>query len=126
MQDIELNHGGLYVSGSSRRSKGWLVGPRAAGSGDGPVDPNLNLPFTEPPKGSMGVPEFDVSADGSKLVAIGSFSKVAGLDRVQIAMLDVGVTPAVVDPWQTTDYPVFAPGTTTTWCSDSFKRTCGR
>ena len=62
----------------------------------GNVDANLNLPFTNPPRGSLGVPEIDVSPDGSKLVAIGSFGQVGGLSRIQIAMLDLSTTPATV------------------------------
>ena len=121
VQDIELNNGWLYVSGKFTQIGGLArSGLARLDPTTGAVDPNLDLPFTDPLIGTLGVPEFDVSSDGSKLVAIGSFSKVAGLDRLQIAMLDVGVTPAVVDPWQTTDYPVFVSGTTTTWCSASF------
>ena len=121
IQDIELNNGWLYVSGKFSQIGGLArSGLARLDPTTGAADPNLDLPFTDPLNGTPGVPEFDVSSDGSKLVAIGSFSKVAGLDRLQIAMLDVGVTPAVVDPWQTTDYPVFVSGTTTTWCSASF------
>jgi hypothetical protein len=121
VQDLVLRGGWLYVAGkfttikSTARSGLARLDPQT-----GAVDPNLNLPFTDPLRGTLGVPEIDVSPDGSTLVAIGSFSKVAGLDRIQIAMLDVGSTPAAVSSWQTDVYPLFVPGTTTTWCSSSF------
>lgn len=121
VQDLVFRSGALYVSGKFTKIKNIARSGLARLNPDtGSVDPDLDLPFTDPLRGSLGVPEFDVSPDGSTLVAIGSFSKVAGLDRVQIAMLDVGVTPAVVSTWQTADYPVYIPNTTTTWCSSSF------
>lgn len=121
VQDLVYRNGSLYVSGKFTQIKSVArSGLARLDPNTGAVDVNLNLPFTDPLRGSLGVPEIDVSPDGSKLVAIGSFSKVAGLDRVQIAMLDVGVTPAVVSTWQTSDYPVYIPNSTTTWCSSSF------
>lgn len=119
--DLVSRSGWLYVSGkftlinSVSRSGLARVNPAT-----GAVDPNLDLPFTAPLRGSMGVPEIDVTPDGSKLVAIGSFSQVGGLPRTQIALLDVGSTPATVSSWQTDQYPVYQPGTSTTWCSSSF------
>jgi hypothetical protein len=121
VQDLVARGPWLYVSGkfttikSTARSGLARLDPTT-----GNVDANLNLPFTDPLRGSLGVPEIDVTPDGTKLIAIGSFSKVAGLDRIQIAMLDVGATPAVVSTWQTSDYPIYVPNTTTTWCSSSF------
>jgi hypothetical protein len=121
VQDLVYRNGSLYVSGKFTQIKSVArSGLARLDPNTGAVDPNLDLPFTDPLRGSLGVPEIDVSPDGSKLVAIGSFSKVAGLDRVQIAMLDVGVTPAAVSSWQTSDYPIFVPNSTTTWCSSAF------
>jgi hypothetical protein len=121
VQDLVARAGWLYVSGKFVTIKGQSrSGLARLNPNTGAVDANLNLPFTDPLRGTMGVPKIDVTPDGSKLVAIGSFSRVAGLERIQIAVLDVGVTPAVVSSWQTNEFPVFVPGTTTTWCSSSF------
>ena len=50
----------------------------------------------------VGVKSFDVSADGKRLVAIGNFKTVDGLDRDQLVVLNLGATSASVDPnWQT-------------------------
>ena len=46
----------------------------------------------------------DISPDGSKLVAIGNFTKVNGLDRYQIAVLDLTTSPVSVADWQTNRY----------------------
>ena len=120
VQDIVLRNNLLYVSGkftlikSTSRSGLARLDPNT-----GNVDANFNLPFTDPLRGTLGVPEIDVSPDGTKLVAIGSFSQVAGQSRLQIAMLDLSTTPASVSPWQTTAYPVFD-SNNVTWCSTSF------
>jgi chitodextrinase len=124
VQDLELNHGWLYVSGKFSQLKSLpRSGLARVDPATGNVDPNLDLPFTDPASGSLGVQEIDVSPDGAKLVAIGAFRKVAGLDRLQIAVLDVGTTPATVSSWQTGDYPIYVGTTTTAWCSTSFRNT---
>jgi chitodextrinase len=124
VQDLELNQGWLYVSGKFTQLKSVnRAGLARVDPGTGNVDPNLDLPFTDPASGSLGVQEIDVSPNGAKLVAIGAFGKVAGQDRVQIAVLDVGTTPAAVSSWQTSDYPILAPGTTTAWCASAFRNT---
>ncbi len=122
VQDLVARGDWLYVSGKFTTIKSTArSGVARLDPNTGNVDADFDLPFTNPLRGTLGVPEIDVSPDGSNLVAIGSFSKVAGLDRVQIAMLDVGVTPAVVSSWQTSDFPVFVQNSTTTWCSGSFR-----
>ena len=120
VQDLVLRQGALYVSGKFTLIKSIArSGLARLDPVTGNVDPNLNLPFTNPLRGTLGVPEIDVSPDGSKLIAIGSFSQVAGQSRVQIAMLDLTTTPATVSPWQTSVFPVHD-SNGTTWCSSSF------
>jgi hypothetical protein len=56
-------------------------------------------------KAAVGVFKLDVTPDGSRLVAIGNFKKVDGLDREQAVMFDTSGTSAVVRPdWQTHGY----------------------
>ena len=94
VQDVVCATGGSTSPGSSTRSRASLV-PAWPGSNPttGAVDPNFDLPFTNPLRGTMGVPEIDVSPDGSKLMALGSFSRSPGQPRVQIAQLDLTTTP---------------------------------
>lgn len=121
VQDLEYRGGQLYVSGKFTSIRNTArSGLARLDPNTGAVDPSLDLPFTDPLRGTLGVPKIDVSPDGTRLVAIGSFSRVAGLERVQIAVLDVGATPATVSSWQTSVYPIYVPGTTTTWCSSAF------
>lgn len=55
--------------------------------------------------GRTRVERFAVSPDGSRLLAIGNFSQVDGIDRRQIAMLDTSGSSATVVPnWRTEGY----------------------
>jgi hypothetical protein len=124
VQDLEFNNGWLYVSGKFSLLKSVArSGLARVDPSTGDVDPNLDLPFTDPAQGSLGVQEIDVSANGQKLVAIGAFRKVAGQDRLQIVVLDVGTTPATLSSWQTSDYPIYVGATTTAWCAAAFRNT---
>jgi hypothetical protein len=124
VQDMEYNNGWLYVSGKFSTVKSVArAGLARVDPTTGNVDPNLDMPFSDPASGSLGVQEIDVSANGQKLVAIGSFRKVAGQDRLQIAILDVGTTPAALSSWQTADYPIYVGTTTTAWCATAFRNT---
>ncbi|HEV7685532.1 MAG TPA: PKD domain containing protein, partial [Acidimicrobiia bacterium] len=67
----------------------------------GALDTGLDIPFSGPRKGAPRVDKLDVTPDGSRLVAIGNFTKVAGQDRVQLAVLDVGTRQARLANWET-------------------------
>jgi PKD repeat protein len=53
----------------------------------------------------VGIKAMDISPDGTRLIAIGNFSSVSGSDRDQIALIDLGVSAATLDPsWSTLAY----------------------
>jgi chitodextrinase len=55
--------------------------------------------------GAVGIENFDVSPDQTKMVVIGNFKKADGLARDQAAMLDLtGARPAVSTAWATTKF----------------------
>lgn len=122
VQELVVRDGWLYVGGKFTKIKGVPRAGLARVSPDtGAVDTQLDLPFTSPPRGSMGVPELDVSGDGRRLVAVGNFGRVGGLPRVQVAMLDLTTTPVSVADWQTDVFPVYNPDVANaTWCSSTF------
>jgi hypothetical protein len=72
------------------------------------------------PNTFTNVKKMDVTPDGSKLVAIGNFSAVAGQPRTQIAMLDLGPTSATLSSWSTDQFRAVGTTTGTSWCSASF------
>jgi hypothetical protein len=111
----------LYASGTFQQM-GGLARPGVArvNPETGAVDAAFNLPFAGPQNGGgLNVRKIDVTPDGSRLVAIGNFSTVAGQSRTQIAMIDLTTSPPSLSSWQTTQFPFFSSGTTT-WCSSAF------
>ena len=51
--------------------------------------------------GVTNVKRFDVSADGSRLVAVGNFATVNGLARNQVVVIDTSGATATLAPWAT-------------------------
>lgn len=91
-------------SGTTTTSRGRLAVLDAA---TGAVSSSLNVPFAgvyDPSNDGGGgtvIKRFDVSPDGTRLVAVGNFATAGGLPRVQIAMLDTSGPTATVAPWAT-------------------------
>ncbi|MGZ4550299.1 MAG: PKD domain-containing protein [Blastococcus sp.] len=53
----------------------------------------------------VGVDKFDVTPDGTRMIAIGNFRQADGLPRDQVVMIRLGATSASVDPtWRTRQY----------------------
>jgi PKD repeat protein len=53
----------------------------------------------------VGVHRMDISADGTRLVAVGNFKTVDGVTHDQIMLVDLGTSSADVDPnWNTAGY----------------------
>jgi len=102
VEDIVLRGGKLYAGGAFPRVKGVVRGKLAAVDGTtGAVDPELNLPLTEPIVGSTSVKQLDVTPDGSRLVVTGNFKKVNGVARHQVALIDLTTVPDSVSTWDT-------------------------
>lgn len=101
VEDIQVLGSDLYVGGAFTSLGGQ---PRerfgAVDVNTGVADANVNIPFTNKRDGTLRVAHFDISPDGTKLVATGTFLTAGGLDRAQIAMLDLTTTPVSVSSWQ--------------------------
>ena len=52
-----------------------------------------------PNSNSAQVFKFDISPDGTRLVAVGNFTHVVGQARPRVFMLDLGPTAATLSPW---------------------------
>ncbi len=122
--DLVVRGSWLYVSGQFQTIGGASRGALARlNPVTGAVDPNLNLPFSGPMNGGgLSARKIDVTPDGTKLVAIGNFSQLAGQPRNQMAIIDLPPTgPATVSSWQTSMTPFVDPANpTVTWCSPAF------
>jgi hypothetical protein len=123
--DLVTRNGLLYASGEFTKIQGQAYsGLARLDQTTGVPDPNLNLPFTDPHidpihGGRMRVWRFDVTPDGSRLVAAGNFTKVGGVPRIQIAILDLSTTPVSVTSWETDHFP-FLDDLGGPWCSAVF------
>lgn len=106
VNSLHLANGRLYVGGWFTRVGGQphtaLV---ALDPATGGKTGHLNLTFSETWNGGrLGIDEFTMTSDGSKLVAIGNFRKVEGQVRNQIVMVDTAGDVAQLSSWATSRY----------------------
>ncbi|MEU4828630.1 delta-60 repeat domain-containing protein [Actinomadura sp. NPDC023710] len=72
-------------------------------SDTGAVDPAFDITVSDPRSGDLLVKNLAVNPAGTKLVIDGTFTKVDGQQRYQIAMIDLGATVAL-SGWETHKY----------------------
>jgi hypothetical protein len=95
----------LYVGGTFSAINGVSRAALARlSSGTGAVDTAFDAKLTAPGLSRTRVEHFDLSPDGTRLVAVGALLKANGLDRTQIVMYDVSGSTAVVANWYTNAY----------------------
>ena len=103
--DIGVANGRLYVAGTFTKSRNLVRTNFAVLDVTTGKAVGADLPFTAGAVGTTRVMRFDITPDGTKLVAIGNFTNVGGLTRQNAAMLnltpDGGVT---VGGWTTDLY----------------------
>ena len=102
VDDSAVIAGRLYISGAFGTVGGQpRTGFAAVDAGSGAVVSDVNVSFGSPTVGAVEVTHFDISPDGSRLVVVGSFTTVDGLDRAQIAMLGLQGGSVSVADWET-------------------------
>lgn len=105
----------LYVGGAFKKIKSHGANSTrgalaAVDATTGAVLGAVNVPFTgvydptQSKPGKTNVKRFDVTADGSRLAAVGNFSSVGGQTRSQVAVLDTSGATATVAAWSTTRF----------------------
>jgi hypothetical protein len=115
VNEVVVSGSRLFVGGAFQSIKSGTVttarGALAAlDPGTGAVLASVNVPFTgvyDPANnggGATNVKRFDVTPDGSRLVAVGNFAAVAGQTRSQVAVLDTSGAATTVAPWFTDRY----------------------
>lgn len=119
--------GRLYAGGNFTTAGGVAHGGIASFNGTtGALDPYINNQVSQRhndtgsgAQGPVGVRGMDISADGSRLVAIGNFKKVDGLGRDQLVMLTLGAQSSTVTPdWNTNRYQPYC----FNWAFDTYMR----
>ena len=119
VEDLALSGGRLYVGGGFSAVNGVPRSSLAAlDPATGAVDPRLDVPFTVPRQGRLRVEKLDVTPDGARLVAAGTFTRVAGQERHQLAVVDVGAIPARLADWHTDAYRTACSPTFDTYLRD--------
>jgi len=102
-----LGRGGdrLYVGGAFKTIGGQSRRALARVDTDTDrVDTGFNISIEQPRSGRLRVTKLAISPGGTRLVVDGTFTRVAGHDRDQIAMIDTGASPARVSGWYTRGY----------------------
>lgn len=103
--DIQVANGRLYVAGTFTKVRNLVRTNFAVlDATTGKATPT-DVPFTAAARGTTRVLRFDVSPDGTKLVAIGNFTSVGGQLRQNAAVLDLTADGgATVGGWTTDLY----------------------
>ncbi|MDQ3628777.1 MAG: PKD domain-containing protein [Actinomycetota bacterium] len=113
IQTLALHENRLYVGGYFTKAGGVDHGGFAAlDATTGDLDPFVDLQVSEHhndtgsgAQGAVGVRELQVTPEGSRMVAMGNFKRVDGLDRDQLVVVDLfGSQAAVALDWQTDRY----------------------
>jgi hypothetical protein len=105
VKDMALSGGRLYIGGTFATVDGVAqVALAALDPTTGALGPDLHLQFSGPRTGTLNVDKLDITPDGSRLIAIGNWTLVNGLQRDQIVMVDLTTTPDSVFDWATTRF----------------------
>ena len=94
--DVYLGGNFSAVNGESR------TGLARVDATDGSLDAGFTPTISEQRRGTLRVQELALSPDGRRLAINGTFTKVDGEDRYQIAMIDTG--SGGLTPWSTSAY----------------------
>jgi hypothetical protein len=119
--DLEVFGNTLYVAGRFLQIKQT---PRsllaAVNATNGDPDPNFDLPVTDPrrPTDPPWITDIAVSPDGTRLVVLGNFTKIAGIARWQAGVIDLTTTPASVADWSTDRFTPMCSSTFDTYMRD--------
>jgi hypothetical protein len=104
--DMAVANGLLYLGGAISKF-GTTVRNRfaAVNPASGALDANANVSFLGKHNGgTVRIHKLDVSPNGQRMVVIGNFLTANGLDRHQIAILDLTTGPVSVTGWSTQRY----------------------
>jgi hypothetical protein len=105
VKDMAIANGRLYIGGTFSTVNGTARTALAAlDPTTGALGGDVNLAFTGPRTGTVNIDRFDISPDGTRLIAVGNWTYVAGLQRDQIVMVNLASNPATVADWATTRF----------------------
>ncbi|MFC0036737.1 hypothetical protein [Actinomadura rayongensis] len=95
----------LYIGGTFTKAGGAARASLARLDAiTGAADPTFTLKVSDPRQGALKVYRLAVNPADSRLIINGTFTKVNGLRRYQIAMIDTKSSPAKLTTWATEKY----------------------
>jgi chitodextrinase len=106
VRDMRLVDGRLVIGGAFTVVNGT---PRSAlaslDPATGAVTDDIDVDISgQHSGGTTRVTKMETTPDGERLLIIGNFTQVGGLDRDQVALLDLSGASASVSPWDTEHY----------------------
>ncbi|MEJ7584233.1 MAG: hypothetical protein WKF43_09135 [Acidimicrobiales bacterium] len=105
VEDMVLRGSTLFIGGAFGQVRNLTRSKLAAvDATTGAVNLDLDLSVTDPVIGNTSIKQLDVTPDGSRLVIIGNFTKVDGVSRHQVAMIDLTTSPDTLANWATSRY----------------------
>jgi hypothetical protein len=105
VDDLVVKGSRLFIAGGIESVNGVSrSGLAAVDVGSGALEPGVAVRFTSPRNKLLIVNRIAIRADGSRLVALGSFLKADGQDRPQLAVLDLDGGRARLADWHTDGY----------------------
>lgn len=117
--DIERRGNTLYVGGAFGKIKGVTRSLLAAvDATTGKVSAELNLPVSLGYRNAAAVKKLDLTPDGSRLAIIGNFQDVAGVSKLQMAMINVATSPDTLADWHTNGFNPRCAGVFDTYMRD--------
>lgn len=119
VNDIQLSNGRLVIGGGFTTIAGLPRSLMAALNPTTGADTGfINFTFSETwSGGALGIRHFDISDDGSRMVAVGNWRNVNGQSRPQIMMADLSGATATLSPWSTQRFT-----TTCYWLDATYMR----
>jgi hypothetical protein len=105
VRTVQRRGGRLYAGGTFTKINGVpRVGLARMNAGSGAVDGRFNPRISAPGLRRPRIENFDLSPDGTRLVAVGALLRVGTASRTQIAMFDVAGRAATLTSWYTPAY----------------------
>jgi PKD repeat protein len=103
IHDMKLSGNRLFIGGEFTSVRGEArTGLAELDPASGGLRPNTNIVIEGTHLGgNTFVHKFDITPDGRTMVVTGNFRTMNGLDRVQVGIVDLAASPAVVTDWQT-------------------------
>ncbi|MGK5554809.1 hypothetical protein ACSNOI_24650 [Actinomadura kijaniata] len=103
--DMKRHQNKIYIGGMFTKVRGAAKPVLArVDATSGALDANFKITPSAPRAGSLKVYKMALNPQGTRLLINGTFTKVNGLRRVQIAMIDTGAATARPTTWATERY----------------------